>query len=86
MTELERALANALIEERMSTLRAAYYCGIERDGKWMDLAMSDGEWLREQCGLDDPGWHDAEEVKRRMPGAAQKFVDSVIANQEDYLD
>jgi hypothetical protein len=70
-------LREALLNERVDTLWNAYHCGIERDGKWMDAAMSDAEWLRGECGIEEEGWIDAEVIKQRIPGAAAKWVKSL---------
>ncbi len=76
--EAENArLRDALLNERVDTLWNAYHCGIERDGKWMDAAMSDAEWLRRECGIEEEGWIDAEDIKQRIPGAAAKWVRSL---------
>jgi len=71
-----KALEAALINERRDTLWNAYGCGIERDGKWMDAGMSDAEWLRHECGIDD-GWVDADLVKVRIEGATVRVLNYI---------
>jgi hypothetical protein len=60
------ALAEAKMTELFADkIDAAYNCGIERDGKWMDAGISDAEWLQDELGLE-PGWHDIADMKARM--------------------
>ena len=68
-------LRAALIEERTETLWNAYNTGMERDGRWRHMCMSDGEWLERECGLDDsqPD-HPADVVQAAIPFAAERFV------------
>jgi hypothetical protein len=76
-------LRAALIEERTETLWNAYGAGMERDGRWRHMCMSDGEWLEHECGLDDsqPD-HPADAVKAAIPFAAERFVAALNAGKE----
>ena len=79
--EAERdRLRSALIEERTETLWNAYGAGMERDGRWRHMCMSDGEWLEFECGLDNsqPD-HPADVVKAAIPLAAKRFVAALAA-------
>ena len=73
-------LRAALIEERTETLWNAYGTGMERDGRWRHMCMSDGEWLEFECGLDNsqPD-HPADVVKAAIPFAAERFVAALVA-------
>ena len=73
-------LREALIDERTETLWNAYGVGMERDGRWRHMCMSDGEWLEHECGLDDsqPD-HPADVVKAAIPLAAERFVATLHA-------
>jgi len=58
-----------------------YNCGIERDGKWMDGALSDAELLQHDMGLE-PGWHDAQMVKDLMPVVVAKRLHEALSAAE----
>jgi hypothetical protein len=77
-------LRAALLEERTDTLWNAYNTGMERDGRWRHMCMSDGEWLERECGLDDsePD-HPADVVKAAIPLAAERFVTALNTGKAD---
>ena len=78
-------LRAALIEERTETLWNAYGAGMERDGRWRHMCMSDGEWLEFECGLDNsqPD-HPADVVKAAIPFAAERFVAALTGKEPSH--
>ena len=83
LTSERDRLRAALIAERIDTLWNAYSTGMERDGRWRHMCMSDGEWLEHECGLDDSQRdHPADEVKAAIPLAAKRFVAALAAPEE----
>ena len=78
-------LRAALIEERTETLWNAYGAGMERDGRWRHMCMSDGEWLEFECGLDNnqPD-HPADVVKAAIPLAAERFVAALTGKEPSH--
>jgi hypothetical protein len=83
---LERELAEAreaLVAEREETLWSAYSSGLEKDGRWTHMFMSDGEWLAREVGLDPrTGHYDAEYIKAAIPRAARAAVRNGEATHE----
>ena len=55
----------------------AYHAGIEIDGQWMDGGRSEGEWLRDQLGLDD-GHHEKSAVWDALPGLVERRVSAMV--------
>lgn len=82
---LERELAEAreaLVAEREETLWSAYSSGLEKDGRWTHMFMSDGEWLAREVGLDPrTGHYDAEYIKSAIPRAARAAIRTGDAEQ-----
>jgi hypothetical protein len=70
--EIER-LREALKEHVTENVWNAYHIGIERDGRWMDGARSEGEWLASELGLPS-GWNDASLVKSMLPGLVNRII------------
>ncbi|MGP2493326.1 hypothetical protein ACTDI4_17075 [Mesorhizobium sp. PUT5] len=66
-------LKEALREHVTENVWNAYHIGIERDGRWMDGARSEGEWLARELELPD-GWNDAALVKSMLPGLVGRIV------------
>ncbi len=66
-------LKEALCEHVTENVWNAYHIGIERDGRWMDGARSEGEWLARELELPD-GWNDAALVKSMLPGLVDRIV------------
>lgn len=73
-----RRLWEALREAYVDIAWNEYNCGIERDGKWMDGALSDAEQLQHDMGLE-PGWHDAQDIKDRIPSVVLKRLAALSA-------
>lgn len=73
-------VVEALREQIEENCWNAYYRGVERDGMWMDCAISDAEWLQREMGLE-PGWHDAKLVKDGIPKVVLKELLRIIRGE-----
>jgi len=78
LAQENESLKAQLLESVTDELWSAYNIGIERDGRWMDGARSEGEWLAREAGLGD-GWHDAGALKLAIPDIARKVVAARVA-------
>ncbi len=75
-------LKEALLEHVSENVWNAYHIGIERDGRWMDGARSEGEWLARELELPD-GWNDAALVKSMLPGLINRIVTRAAIAEKD---
>ncbi len=75
-------LKEALCEHVTENVWNAYHIGIERDGRWMDGARSEGEWLARELELPD-GWNDAALVKSMLPGLINRIVTRAAIAEKD---
>lgn len=76
------ALSAALVQHVEENVWNAYNIGIEQDGRWMDGARSEGEWLASELGLE-PGWHDAATIKAELPALVERIVARAALAGED---
>lgn len=77
LSERNRVLEEALVNERIDNLWNAYHSGYEKDGRWTHCCMSDGEWLARECGFDpSEREYDAEAVKAAIPKSARAALSS----------
>lgn len=83
LRERVKALEARLEESIYGEMMAAYHVGVERDGKWMDCARSEGEWLRGELGVTEPGWHDAETIKAMIPEAARRSARATLEEKNN---